>query len=72
MEALVSTMIGLSETQWVRTGAEMKADFKAWKDFWAASVKFHGIPLWVNWVSSDEQAPRLAPKNVILRPSADC
>ena len=41
MEALVSTMIGLLGTQWVRMGAEMKADFKAWKDFWAASVKFH-------------------------------
>ena len=38
-------------TQWVRTGAEMKADFKAWKDFQVALVKFHRIPLWVNWVS---------------------
>ena len=51
MEASVSTMIGLSGTQWVRTGVEVKADFKAWKDFQVASVKFHGIPLWVNWVS---------------------
>ena len=44
-------MIGLSGTQWVRTGAEVKADFKAWKDFWVASVKFYGIPLQVNQVS---------------------
>ena len=44
-------MIGLSGTQWVRTGAEVKVDFKAWKDFQAASVKFHRISLQVNWVS---------------------
>ena len=44
-------MIGLSGTQWVRTGVEVKADFKAWKDFRAALIKFHGIPLRVNQVS---------------------
>ena len=33
MEASVSTVIDLLGTQWVRTGVEMKADFKAWKDF---------------------------------------
>ena len=44
-------MIGLSGTQWVRTGVEVKVDFKAWKDFQVASVKFHRIPLQVNWVS---------------------
>ena len=50
MEASVSTMIGLSRTQWVRTGAEVNADFRASKDFRAASEKFHGVPLRVSRV----------------------
>ena len=45
-------MIGLSGTQWVRTGAEVNADFRASKDFRAASEKFHGVPLRVSWVNS--------------------
>ena len=51
MEASVSTMMGLSGTQWVRTGVKVKADFRASKDFQAASEKFYGVPLQVSWVN---------------------
>ena len=51
MEASVSTMMGLSRTKWVRMGAEVKADFRASKDFQAASEKFHRVPLQVSQVN---------------------
>ena len=51
VQGISLNMIGWSGTQWVRTGAEMNADFKASNDFLVESVKFHRVPFQVSWVN---------------------
>ena len=47
----VSTMMGLLGIQWVKIGAEVKADFRASKASLTESEKFHAVPLQVSQVS---------------------